>query len=162
MISGVGLKSNSKPGSSTALVPLQGKMQGCVPTLEGTGPASAGNLARQTCVRGLGLLWAGGGGGASLTSLEVTFSRSWLIMMLRSLALMRRSVLSPSVGLGRKHTESCRTEKEISDRRQTLTGLTSATVGVCTVFGEVPHKSPAWKESRPVGRGLAPHTGHML
>lgn len=44
-----------------------------------------------------GLLWE-----EALTSLEVTFSRSWLIMMLRNLALMSRSVLSPSVGLGRK------------------------------------------------------------
>lgn len=30
MISGIRLKSNSKPGSSTALVPPQGKMQGCL------------------------------------------------------------------------------------------------------------------------------------
>lgn len=36
------------------------------------------------------------------TSLEVTFSRSLLIMMLRSLALMSRSVRSLSVGLKRK------------------------------------------------------------
>lgn len=43
--------------------------------------------------------WARSEGKSSLTSLEVTFSRSWLIMMLRSLALMRRSVLAPSVGL---------------------------------------------------------------
>lgn len=33
------------------------------------------------------------------TSLEVMFSRSWKVMMLRNLALIRHSVLSRSVGL---------------------------------------------------------------
>ena len=35
----------------------------------------------------------------SHTSFDVMFSRSWNVMMLRSLALMRHSVLSRSVGL---------------------------------------------------------------
>lgn len=41
------------------------------------------------------------------TSLEVTFSRSLLIMMLRSLALMSRSVRSLSVGLKRGIRREC-------------------------------------------------------
>lgn len=45
--------------------------------------------------------------GIIFTSLEVTFSRSLLIMMLRSLALMSRSVRSLSVGLERQRRGCC-------------------------------------------------------
>lgn len=60
------------------------------------------------------------------TSLEVTFSRSLLVMMLRSLALMSRSVRSLSVGLGRN-----RNRRGSFQAGSTCTALRSEGKGLC-------------------------------